>query len=203
MATLANGAGNIKVVLKDGLKNVPILGWGMQLMDFIFLKRDIKKDKKRMEKRMMEFSKDGFPYWMVLFPEGTTIHTEYVEKSHCFAEKQKRPRFKRVLLPRTTGLQVLLDAVQNCPQKPDIYDITMAYSSYSGEVPTYKMGYGRNVDKDIPSIQKLVSGNGTREVHIVGRKCSYDQVFQNTEKWLDDAWAKKEARMNQFIDTQV
>lgn len=30
---------------------------------------------------------DEFPFWLVIFPEGTTIHTEYVAKTKAYAEK--------------------------------------------------------------------------------------------------------------------
>lgn len=30
---------------------------------------------------------DDYPFWLVIFPEGTTIHKEYVAKSQAFAEK--------------------------------------------------------------------------------------------------------------------
>lgn len=39
-----NGAGNIKIVLKDQLKYVPIIGWGMRLFEFLFLRRSIDHD---------------------------------------------------------------------------------------------------------------------------------------------------------------
>lgn len=38
------GAGNIKIVLKEQLKYVPIIGWGMRLFEFLFLKRSIDHD---------------------------------------------------------------------------------------------------------------------------------------------------------------
>lgn len=30
---------------------------------------------------------DEYPFWLVIFPEGTTMHAEYVVKSQAFAEK--------------------------------------------------------------------------------------------------------------------
>ncbi len=43
------GAGNIKIVLKDQLKYVPIVGWGMRLMEFLFLRRNLEKDAKHIK----------------------------------------------------------------------------------------------------------------------------------------------------------
>jgi lysocardiolipin and lysophospholipid acyltransferase len=44
----AEGAGNIKIVLKDQLKYVPVVGWGMRLFEFLFLKRNIDHDAKHI-----------------------------------------------------------------------------------------------------------------------------------------------------------
>lgn len=44
-----NGAGNIKIVLKDQLKYVPIVGWGMRLFEFLFLRRNIEQDAKQIK----------------------------------------------------------------------------------------------------------------------------------------------------------
>lgn len=30
---------------------------------------------------------DEYPFWLVIFPEGTTMHAEYVVKSQAFADK--------------------------------------------------------------------------------------------------------------------
>lgn len=38
---------------------------------------------------------DEFPFWLVIFPEGTTIHTEYVAKSQTFAARYVTPRHGR------------------------------------------------------------------------------------------------------------
>lgn len=34
---------------------------------------------------------DRFPVWLLLFPEGTTVHEEYIAKSQAFAKQSGRP----------------------------------------------------------------------------------------------------------------
>ncbi len=219
MARLHGAAGNVKICLKNELKRVPIVGWGMQMFEFLFLKRNIEQDcvhvrgkfretiKKALFNMVVEymhsFIQDGFPLWIIIFPEGTTIHTEYVDKSHAFAEKSNRPKLDRVLLPRSTGLRIMMDALKAGKVKPDIYDITMSYSSYSGEVPTYAMEYNRNIDKEIPSMKSLLAGQGPPEVHLHGKRYSFDQVYENVECFLDSRWKEKEQLMNEFIQHKV
>ncbi|DAZ99266.1 TPA: hypothetical protein N0F65_005434 [Lagenidium giganteum] len=194
------GSGNIKIVLKEQLKFLPIIGWGMRLFEFLFLRRSLEHDSKHIRGFMESLIEDDFPFWLVIFPEGTTIHQEYVVKSHGFAEKSNRPKFERVLLPRTAGLQIILDAVKDA--KPDIYDLTLAFPTYSGEVPTYDMGYSRKIDTDVPSMKSLLAGQGPKQVSIHGAKYSYDEVAGNLEQFLDARWSEKETRMNNFIKHQ-
>ncbi|OQR98132.1 1-acyl-sn-glycerol-3-phosphate acyltransferase [Achlya hypogyna] len=219
MARLQGAAGNVKITLKGELKQVPIIGWGMQFFEFLFLKRSIEHDrlhvqgipsficilelKRPAEEYMQSFLQDKFPFWMIIFPEGTTIHSEYVAKSRAFAAKTNRPTFEHLLLPRSTGLQIMMDAFSTDDVKPDIFDLTMAYPSYSGEVPTYAMGYGRNVDTEIPSMKSLVAGAGPSDVHIHSEKFSFDHVKQlGVERFLDRQWETKDKLLQEFIANQ-
>ncbi|GMF28641.1 unnamed protein product [Phytophthora lilii] len=194
-------AGNVKIVLKDQLKYLPIIGWGMRLFQFLFLRRRIDEDEAHIKKYMYGLIADDFPFWLVLFPEGTTIHSEYVGKSQAFAAREGRPKFERVLLPRTTGMQIILDAVEEA--KPDIYDLTLAFPSYSGEVPTYDMGYGRKVDTEVPSMKSLLAGKApVGRVAMHSRRFSYEDAATDLQGFLDARWKEKEERLNYFIEHQ-
>jgi lysocardiolipin and lysophospholipid acyltransferase len=114
--------------------------------------------------------------------------------------REKRPKFEHVLLPRTSGLQIIMDAVKDA--KPDIYDLTIAFPSYSGEVPTYDMGYGRKTDTEVPSMKSLLAGKGPESVSIHAQKFAFDDVTGDLQEFLDTRWKEKEARMNYFIEHQ-
>lgn len=86
-ARASRGAGNIKIVLKDQLKYLPVIGWGMRLFEFLFLRRSIDHDAVHITNYIDGLVHDDFPFWLVIFPEGTTIHMEYVAKSQAFADK--------------------------------------------------------------------------------------------------------------------
>ncbi|KAJ0399541.1 hypothetical protein P43SY_006087 [Pythium insidiosum] len=196
-ARFYQGAGNIKIVLKDQLKYVPIIGWGMRLFEFLFLRRSLDHDAKHIKAYMDSLIHDEFPFWLVIFPEGTTIHTEYVQKAHKFAEKTNRPKFEHVVLPRTAGLQIILDAVADV--QPDIYDLTIAFPSYSGEIPTYDMGYDRKIDTQIPSMKSLLAGKKPGTVAIHAKRFSYSEAVSDLEAFLDNRWQEKDERMSHFI----
>ncbi|ETW00792.1 hypothetical protein, variant [Aphanomyces invadans] len=196
------GAGNLKIAMKHTLRSLPILGTGMAMLDFLFLRRDIKVDRVAIQAYMQNFVQDNFPFWLLLFPEGTTIFIESMAKSHEFGQKQNRPMLHRVLLPRSTGLRLMLEAFKDSPVKPDILDITMAFPSYSGEVPTFAMGYDRHVDVQLPSMKKIVMGQGPSKVHLHCRRIPMADVGENVEGCLDQLWVAKEALLNEFIEHQ-
>ncbi|TDH70632.1 hypothetical protein CCR75_005549 [Bremia lactucae] len=185
-------AGNIKIVLKDPLKYVPIIGWGMRLFDFLFLRRRIDEDAEHIKQYMQTLVSDAFPFWLA----------EYVAKSHAFAAQENRPKLERVLLPRTTGMQIILDAVAEA--KPDIYDLTLAFPSYSGEVPTYQMGYTRQFDTEVPSMKSLLAGKQPLgRVALHSQRYSYEDVAKDLQGFLDARWKEKEARLTYFMKHQA
>ncbi|KNC84179.1 hypothetical protein SARC_03601 [Sphaeroforma arctica JP610] len=190
--------GVMKIILKDSLKHLPVFGWGMQYFEFIFLARDWSKDKHNLYKLLRSFVHDDMPLWLLLFPEGTTICKESLEKSSNFAKKSGRRVFdKHLLSPRTRGFDACLDAMK--VGTPTVYDITMAYDSYSGEIVTNDMGYNRNIDVNIPTMLKLLSGERCPFVHFHIQQILYEDIdLHNTEKFLDDLWAAKYDRMERF-----
>ena len=60
--------GNIKIILKHELCNIPIFGWGMQFFEFIFLRRKWAHDKPVLISCLEKARSDGNPIWLLLFP---------------------------------------------------------------------------------------------------------------------------------------
>lgn len=82
IAYLAKAHGSLKIMLKNSLKYLPFFGQGMQLLDFIFMKRKLINDKKTIIRNLERSKKGNWPMWLVLFPEGT-------------GKKKKRREMKR------------------------------------------------------------------------------------------------------------
>ena len=132
--------GDIKVIVKDTLRLLPIFGWvlhalnnsanflkGMMFLEFIFLKRKWSLDKLNYTRILTRAMNDNLPLWLIIFPEGTVICEETRIRSDAYAKKMdwgENPR--HVLWPKHTGLfhacDLLKDNVDN------IFDLTMAFS---------------------------------------------------------------------------
>jgi 1-acyl-sn-glycerol-3-phosphate acyltransferase len=56
-----NMHGYIYIIFKESLKNLPLVGWGAQFYNFIFLSRNWEKDKKQFTKHLDQLDKSDNP----------------------------------------------------------------------------------------------------------------------------------------------
>ena len=95
----------ITMILKKSLKVVPIFGWCMQCMMYIFLERKREDDLPKMKHVIsylltMNRSKSN----IFIFPEGTDLSISNITKSNNFAKEKSLKELKYVLYPKCTGL---------------------------------------------------------------------------------------------------
>lgn len=76
----------------------------MRNFDFIFLSRRWAVDRDVLKGSLLKMRRNAREFWLLLFPEGTTLHPTTIEKSNSHAVKQSLEPRKHVLLPRSTGL---------------------------------------------------------------------------------------------------
>jgi 1-acyl-sn-glycerol-3-phosphate acyltransferase len=172
----------------------------MSNFEFIFLQRNWADDKHVLTSRLLNFVKDKFTFWLLLFPEGTTVHQEALDKGHEFARKSGRPILKNLLLPRSTGFEAVLNAVGDAVD--EVYDVTMCYTGYTGEIPTWKDGYNRKKDKSIPSIVKLFGGMKASPIFLYVRRYHVkDIIAKGVERWIDERWTEKDSILQHFAAT--
>lgn len=127
--------GHIYIILKEGLKYVPMIGPGMMFYGFVFMKRNWASDKTRLQYRLsklktryggpMAGSRSLDPMWLLIYPEGTNLSANTRQGSKKWAEKNNMPDLKRQLLPRSTGLLFCLQELRGTVDW--IYDCTVAY----------------------------------------------------------------------------
>lgn len=117
--------GRIYIVLKESLRRIPVIGWGMQLSQFIFLKRKWENDKPHLAAHLQKLNKPTDPMWLLLFPEGTNLASCTRQKSAQWAAKQGINDMRNLLLPRYTGLQFCLQQLHKSVDY--VYDCTIAY----------------------------------------------------------------------------
>ncbi|KAH9944525.1 uncharacterized protein BXZ73DRAFT_87406 [Epithele typhae] len=127
---------------QNSLKWMPILGWGMQFFNFIFLARSWASDRLQLAASLSWLARraeeEDSPLTFILYPEGTLVSKDTRPISKKYADKLGIPDMTNMLLPRSTGLHYSLRALAPRIPSLQLLDITMAYPG----VP--HLGYGQS-----------------------------------------------------------
>lgn len=173
--------GDLKWFVKNVLKYVPGVGWGMLFLDCLFVKRDWTKDRDSIEQTFSTINDEKLPFWLMLFAEGTRFNHEKVPKSQEIARKKGVEPFQHVLFPRpkgfTSSVQGLRDNIKA------VYDITIGY--YDG----------------IPTLWQYLKGTHTT-AHIHVRRFPMAELPEEPEelnRWLIDRYREKDALLEEFF----
>lgn len=184
-------AGFVYIMLKDSLKKIPILGYGMKNYDFIFLSRKWINDKDTFDKHLGRVDANGrglgpasgvvqligdqwpkgirkektWPYSLIMFPEGTNLSANTRNKTEIYAKKVNKKPFNNVLLPKTTGLRYSLLKLKDSVEI--IYDITIGYSG----VKQHEYG------QDIYSLSNVfLEGKNPKDVNMFIRTFKINEI---------------------------
>ncbi|ORX58186.1 hypothetical protein DM01DRAFT_1333851 [Hesseltinella vesiculosa] len=191
LSYLAGAHGYIKIMLKNSLKYVPFFGAGMCVMDFIFMKRRLIDDKDTVINNLKRSVRDQRPMWLLLFPEGTVICEEGRERSQNFAAKNNLDDNLYTLLPRSTGLKLCLDTLEESIEW--MYDLTIGYPGIQPD----------EIPEDTLRLKQIFSGHGPRDIHLHLRRYHRSELPTDTDqfsKWLLNRWVEKDHRMEQFYE---
>lgn len=183
--------GFIYIILKESLKNVPIIGWGAQFYNFIFLSRKWEEDQRTFKKHLEKLNKPNDPMWLIIFPEGTNLSASTRENSRKWAEKNGLQDMKHQLLPRSTGLRFCLNELKDTTDW--LYDCTIAYEG----VPDGQFG------QDIFTLRSsFFEGRPPKSVNMHWRRFRLDDIpYENTkafEVWLRNRWREKDYMLEYF-----
>ncbi|ORZ25901.1 acyltransferase-domain-containing protein [Absidia repens] len=192
IAYLAKAHGSLKIMLKNELKYTPFFGLGMQLFDFIFMKRRLADDKDTIIQNLERSKTGGKPMWLVLFPEGTVISKEMRTRSQAYAVKNGMNDNLYTLLPRSTGLKLCTATLENTVEW--MYDLTIGYSGIqAGQIP-----------EDALRLKHIFTGCGPQEIHVHIRRYHVSELALDDDaafsKWVMDRWVEKDKRMEQFYE---
>ncbi|XP_040581578.1 1-acyl-sn-glycerol-3-phosphate acyltransferase delta [Lepeophtheirus salmonis] len=140
--------GAAKVFMKAVLKYVPVLGWGWNLSDIIFVKRNWNVDQKLIPAAIQRLNDYPFPFWLLIYAEGTRFTKEKHLASQDFRLKSmdsNLPDLKHHLIPRTRGFYLTL---MNLDFKavPAIYDVTLVAQKETSSLLRVLNGEPLNVD---------------------------------------------------------
>ena len=186
--------GRIYIVLKESLKKIPVIGWGMQFAQFIFLKRRWEDDKPGLARHMQRLNKPNEPMWLMMFPEGTNLASCTREKSGKWAEKNGIRDMKHGLLPRSTGMHFML---QELRQTVDyVYDCTIAYEG----VP-----HGTFAQDIFTVGASYLGGRPPKSVNMYWRRFRVNTIPLDDPKkfelWLRLRWREKDKFIDQYLRT--
>lgn len=124
LGMVSNALGkNARFIAKDRLKWVPVLGWGMYLSDYLFIKRSWAVDAERIKQWCFN-QKTGTS--LIIYPEGTRYTEKKREYSVNYSRKNNLPVFKNVLYPRTKGYIQCISSLQN-PPFSTLINVTIFY----------------------------------------------------------------------------
>jgi lysocardiolipin and lysophospholipid acyltransferase len=185
----------IVIVLKEELKSVPIFGWGMSLMRFLFLKRKLSVDLERIENFI---KKNQWDYNMLIFPEGTVLTHDTREKTLSYAHRSGLQPYAHVLLPRASGLFHICKK----SNAKTLIDFTIGYHGVSKDLYAY----------DVYPIEKLLLHNHSpKEVHVHCHAINLSEIpgirqdhlseeeqFKLFSDWLMQLYRQKDEKLAYF-----
>jgi 1-acyl-sn-glycerol-3-phosphate acyltransferase len=184
--------GYIYIILKESLKNVPIIGWGAQFYNFIFLSRKWEADKKQFQAHLDTLNKPTDPMWLLIFPEGTNLAKSTREASKRWADKSGVQDMKHQLLPRSRGLQFCLQRLKTTTEW--LYDCTIAYEGIApGE-------FGQDT---FTLRSSMFEGRPPKSVNMHFRRFHISTIPVDNDKafdvWVRNRWREKDYLLEHFV----
>jgi len=175
--------GHLKFFVKDVLKWTPGVGWGMYFLGFPFLKRDWTRDRDSIVRTFRSIVDECLPVWMVIFPEGTRIKPQKLERSRRYALEHGFAPPRNVLLPRPRGFVAAVQALRG--HVTAVYDLTIGYEG------------------GVPRLGQYITGAVSR-VHLHVRRFPIDTLPETPDglaAWLRSRFAEKDELLDRFYAT--
>jgi 1-acyl-sn-glycerol-3-phosphate acyltransferase len=173
--------GDMKWFVKHPLKYVPGIGWGMQFLDCIFVKRDWMADRRNIMRTFAKFREENIPIWLITFVEGTRLTEAKLHKSQELSVRRSLERLDHVMVPRTRGFAAALEGLEG--HLHAVYDITIGY------------------EKGLPRLHHVFRGK-VKRVHIDVRRFPLSSLPKSDEEragWLQKRFVRKDALMKAFF----
>lgn len=169
--------GHLKWFVKDSLKYVPGVGWGMKFLDCLFVKREWHQDQGKIESVFSKFHQEDIPIWLVSFPEGTRLTKEKVARSQEYAKKNNLPALNNVLLPRTKGFTASVLGLRSHVKA--VYDITIDYQGKPPDLNELIAGQVEKIRLDVKRfpIDELPKDESHLSQWLIDRYIVKDQML--------------------------
>ena len=174
LARRAKMVGYMKWLVKDVVKYVPGVGWGMLFLDCVFLKRNWADDEQNIKRTFSRIVDNKLPVWLVSFPEGTRVTPEKLAVSQTYAAKRGLPPTVSVMLPRPKGFAASVCGLRDHVKA--VYSVTIKY------------------ENDVRSAWKMVAGE-IRHVTIDLKRFPIGDLPRDEaglSRWLTDEFYRKD-----------
>jgi hypothetical protein len=127
---------DLKWFVKDVIKWVPGIGWGMLFLDCLFLKRNWTADKEKILATFERLRTNRVPFFLLSYVEGTRLTLAKRSRSQEYCRKAKLHHLTHVLSPRTRGFEATLEGLGTMADA--VYDVTIAFEGFpTGEIPGF------------------------------------------------------------------
>lgn len=181
-------SGDVKYILKDSLRSIPLFGWAMQILLYIFLTRKRIEDIPHLQTSMLYLLNSNPKASIFLFPEGTDLSESTKKRSHQYAREKGLPCYQYVLHPKPTGFITCVELLQKCRQPVVTHDITIAYDDYYPGI--------RSSEKSI------LFGTFPKEVclFIEQSPLMTESDLSVLDEWLKKSFSRKEALLKAYYE---
>ncbi len=172
--------GDLKWFVKDVLKYVPGVGWGMLFLDCLFIKRNWTDDRDYIQRVFRNILEYRVPIWLMIFAEGTRVRPSKLEKSRQYAEEHGFRPMRHVLFPRTKGFVATVQALPG--HATAVYDVTIGY------------------EDGVPTLGQWIKGY-VRRVHVHVRRFPMEEMPREEGEiaaWLINRYQEKDDLLDAF-----
>lgn len=173
----------MKYIIKKEAINIPVFGYLMDKINFVFVKRNFDKDKDTLIEHCREIKKNNQKVWFVVYPEGTRFTQEKQMKSKEFAQSRNLIYFNNLLMPRGKGLNVIIDNLRES-HVSHLLDVTLYYRN---KVPSLFYFLFFVTDADIKINARKININEINDVNTFlldtfSRKDNLIEEWKNDKK---------------------
>ncbi|GAU99181.1 hypothetical protein RvY_10217 [Ramazzottius varieornatus] len=198
LAVRQGNLGQMRYILKDGLRFLPLYGYYFYQHDCIYVRRSRKFNTDLMMRNLEDIMKRRKQTWMIIFPEGTRFNPnnpEALTSSQEYAKKEGLPALQHVLSPRTKAFFLSRMALQN--HFNAVYDITVLYSQAFQELSDTGLAERRVA----PTMNDYLHG-WDEQLHVVVNRTDLEDLPTNekaTQEWLYQSFHQKDRIIKNYI----
>jgi len=173
--------GHLKWLVKDVIKYVPGVGWGMMFLDCVFLKRNWNRDADTIRRVFSRIADNKLPVWLVSFPEGTRATPAKLAVGKAKEKARGGPSLEHLLRPKHKGFAASIVGLGSHVKA--VYTVTIGYHGAT------------------PSLVGLIRGD-CKEIAMHVKRTPIAELLHKDEAaiaaWMSDEFQRKDKWLAEF-----